>query len=70
MSEREQRCKTCRWWSRQGNDPQEAECRRRPPVVSDRRPWPTTRPNDWCGDWQERPKPWKPGIGKTHHANG
>jgi len=39
-------CASCLYWS-------EPECRRHAPRPEDGRNalWPSTHPNDWCGEW-------------------
>jgi len=56
VSERLERCETCRWWDRE--DSMVGICHRRAPLpwhdFDDAPPaswWPTTNENDWCGEW-------------------
>lgn len=69
MSERKERCETCRFWdATEGLN----NCRRYPPTFTaiaiepgevengtleaDLAFWPQTGPDDWCGEWQPKPK--------------
>lgn len=50
-------CYTCRFWLGHGVRERgpKGNCRRFPPVVTDRCPggaFPTTNFTDWCGEWQ------------------
>lgn len=50
-------CYTCRFWLGHGVRERgpKGNCRRFPPVVTDRAPagsFPTTNFTDWCGEWQ------------------
>ncbi len=51
-------CRTCRFWDRSEFSQTQGDCRAHPPVVlltEDRiiEYWPTTKAEDWCGEWQE-----------------
>ena len=58
-------CEGCAFWRQDGQDGQDGQCKRHAPravllvdpgedanaVIV----WPWTEPNDWCGDWKQRP---------------
>ena len=57
MTQPDRRCDTCQWWQ------ENARCYRYPPtaLVADqagnafeRAVHPRTRPDDWCGEWEQR----------------
>ncbi len=69
MSERQERCETCRWWDQSETDGTACPCKRYPPVLTasqfpsmseedrERGIWPYTESFDWCGEWQRIPLP-------------
>ena len=52
------RCDECRWWKRNPHSALVGECRRMPPHPADNavdpRWWPSTRRDDWCGEFALR----------------
>lgn len=61
----EERCETCKYWVHSDCDLIYGECHRLPPLreqtlrateggVLHVGTWPSTDPNDWCGEWKER----------------
>lgn len=69
MSERQERCETCRFWE-EGDSRGVGECHRLPPSLIEgqfvdrtdvvfpkeprRRVFPETDNGDWCGEWRDR----------------
>ena len=63
MTERAERCETCKWWNSTNHDSR-CDCRRGSPVFlrlhtesyGEKRPeWPETWRSDWCGEWAAKP---------------
>lgn len=54
MPDNERSCQNCQWWIRINS--LIGECRRMPPHpadnVEDPRWWPTTKREDWCGEFR------------------
>ena len=51
---RARRCETCRFWDHYQNIKGRGCCRIRAPIgINDDDGWPTTRLDDWCGEWKE-----------------
>lgn len=57
-------CVDCRYWQPSQSERSKGQCRRRAPVLAEppspyeknpMRIWPSTRDNDWCGDYAMRP---------------
>lgn len=67
MSERAERCETCKFWEgytgdvEHGNEPTRGNCHRYPPrhypnpdseTLEDQYDFPAVETDDWCGEWQ------------------
>ena len=64
-------CEGCAFWRQDGQD---GQCKRHAPRAvllidpgedaSAVTVWPWTEPNDWCGDWKQRPTKARGGVGR------
>ena len=58
--EAKETCSTCMFWKQVERYKDRGECRRHGPRPSARSfwtAWPTTLPEDWCGDYEEKIEP-------------
>ena len=56
-------CSSCKFW-KQFEGGENGECRRHSPRPKSNREitvteWPETVPDDWCGDYQQKPEPYR-----------
>lgn len=54
-------CSTCRFWKPSDYTRGEGDCRAHPPsvIVNNEHVgqlWPTTKTDDWCGEWEDKSK--------------
>lgn len=55
MAEPDRKCETCKWWL-EIEDPLQhsGQCRALPPVATLSGGWSYTKPDDWCGQYEEK----------------
>ena len=51
----DKQCQDCKFWDNAHIRSRMAHCRRYAPRIGDNNYWPSTRDDDWCGEFEFRP---------------